>query len=58
MLGSLLPVALTGLLHVVGVLAADEPPSCSLDKKCPKSAPCCSRESLAANPSAAAESPN
>lgn len=43
MLGSLLPIALTGLLQVTGVFAADDPPSCALGKKCPKSAPCCSQ---------------
>jgi len=32
------------LLGAASVLAAD-PPSCSLDKKCPKEMPCCSRKS-------------
>lgn len=31
------------LLGATAVLAVD-PPSCGLDKKCPKEAPCCSRE--------------
>ncbi|SPO03099.1 related to cell wall protein UTR2 [Cephalotrichum gorgonifer] len=42
MLASLLPLALTGLLHVAGVMAQDLP-TCSLDKKCPKEHPCCSQ---------------
>lgn len=46
MLGSLLPITLTGLLQVTGVFAADDAPSCGLGNNCPKSAPCCSRESL------------
>ena len=43
---SLLPLALAGLMRVSGVLAADEPPSCGLDNKCPEDKPCCSREFL------------
>lgn len=44
MLVSLLPLALTGLMQVTGVFAADDPPSCGLDKKCPEELPCCSRK--------------
>lgn len=42
MLGSLLPMALVGLLQVTNVLAQDSP-TCSLENKCPESAPCCSQ---------------
>lgn len=42
MIGSLLPMALVALLQATTVLA-QTPPSCSLDKKCPESAPCCSQ---------------
>lgn len=45
MLASLIPLALAGLMHAAGVLAADDPPSCGLNKKCPEDKPCCSRES-------------
>lgn len=31
------------LLGATAVLAADPPPECTLDKKCPKEAPCCSQ---------------
>lgn len=41
MLRSLLPLGVA-LLGATSVLAVD-PPSCGLDKKCPKEAPCCSQ---------------
>lgn len=31
-------------LSVSAVLAADKPPSCDLDNKCPEKYPCCSRK--------------
>lgn len=49
MLAKFLPLAVTAFLSV-GVLAQEKPPSCALDKKCPKSAPCCSREFLSSPP--------
>ncbi len=42
MVRALLPLG-AALLGATTVLAAD-PPSCSLSQKCPKEAPCCSRE--------------
>ena len=41
MVRSILPLGVA-LLGVTSVLA--EPPTCALDKKCPKEAPCCGRK--------------
>lgn len=40
----LIPSLLLASLSVTTVLAADKPPSCDLDNKCPEKYPCCSRE--------------
>lgn len=45
MLGSLIPIALVGLLQATGAFADDDAVSCGLDNKCPEEMPCCSRES-------------
>lgn len=36
--------ALAALLSATSVLADTAGPQCSLDKKCPKESPCCSRK--------------